>query len=297
MSPPEQRAYLIVNADDYGIFRCVSKGILEAASHGIVTATGVFANMAHLPEHAAWLRECATLDIGTHLNLTDGIPLTNDLRRRLSRWSGRFPRKFAAATAIVSGNITLTDVKTEWRAQIERCLECGLRIRFLNSHEHLHILPALFSAATALANEYHIPHVRFPASRVHWNSYDSLLRDAVVKIFETVNRRRFKNPSPEFIGMDCSGKLSVPYLERTVARLRMGHVYELMCHPGHFDANEVTDRRLRRYHDWEGELRTLTSPAVRELLDRCGVRLIGFRDLEIRNDQLVVRQETARSTP
>jgi predicted glycoside hydrolase/deacetylase ChbG (UPF0249 family) len=49
MSPPEQRAYLIVNADDYGIFRCVSKGILEAASHGIVTATGVFANMAHLP--------------------------------------------------------------------------------------------------------------------------------------------------------------------------------------------------------------------------------------------------------
>jgi chitin disaccharide deacetylase len=297
MSPSKHCAYLIVNADDYGLFHCVSKGILEAASHGIVTATGVFANTRHLPEHAAWLRDCATLDVGTHLNLTDGIPLTNDLRKRLSRWSGRFPRKFAAATAIVSGAIALSDVKTEWRAQIERCLECGLRIQFLNSHEHLHILPPLFSVVTALANEYHIPHVRFPTSRLEWNSNGSLLRGAVVNTFETVNRRRVNNPAPEFLGMECSGKLSVPYLERTVARLRMGHVYELMCHPGHFDAKEVNDRRLTRYHDWEGELGVLTSPAVRELVDRCGVRLIGFRDLEIRNDQLVVRQETACITP
>ena len=45
-----------------------------------------------------------------------------------------------------------------------------------------------------------------------------------------------------------------------------------MCHPGEFDAQEVTDTRLLRYHDWEGELRTLTSPAARELLRRmeCG---------------------------
>jgi predicted glycoside hydrolase/deacetylase ChbG (UPF0249 family) len=32
MAPESQGAYLIVNADDYGYFRCVSKGILKAAS-------------------------------------------------------------------------------------------------------------------------------------------------------------------------------------------------------------------------------------------------------------------------
>ena len=294
MSISPHCAYLIVNADDYGYFRCVSKGILEAASHGIVTATGVFANMADLAEHAAWLRECETLDVGTHLNLTDGVPLTNDLRKRLSRWSGRFPRKFTAATAIISGAITLADVKAEWRAQIERCLECGLRVRFLNSHEHLHILPALFPVATALANEYHIPHLRFPTSQVAWNSYGSLLRGAIVKTLGTINRRYLDSPSPEFLGMEISGKLRLPYLERMIARLRAGRVYELMCHPGHFDAKEVNDQRLIRYHDWEGELRTLTSPAVRELIERCGVRLIGFRNLEIGKDQLVVHQEANR---
>ena len=36
MPQQSQGAYLIVNADDYGYFRCVSKGILKAATHGIV---------------------------------------------------------------------------------------------------------------------------------------------------------------------------------------------------------------------------------------------------------------------
>ena len=62
-----------------------------------------------------------------------------------------------------------------------------------------------------------------------------------------------------------------------------------MCHPGQFDAQEVSDPRLRRYHDWEGELRTLTSPAVRELLQRHGVRLIGYRHLVVSDDRLVAR--------
>ena len=96
-------AYLIVNADDYGYFRCVSRGILKAAAHGIVTATGVFANATPFAEHAAWLREYDTLDVGVHLNLTEGMPLTTELQSRLARWSGRFPRKFAMASAIVTG--------------------------------------------------------------------------------------------------------------------------------------------------------------------------------------------------
>ena len=64
-----------------------------------------------------------------------------------------------------------------------------------------------------------------------------------------------------------------------------------MCHPGDFDPQEVSDPRLLRYHDWQGELRTLTCPALRELLDRNGVRLVGYRHLEVRDERLVARQE------
>jgi len=293
---PDERACLIVNADDYGYFRCVSQGILKCAAQGVVTATGVFANTTHFGEHAAWLRECDALDAGVHLNLTDGVPLTSELQRALLRWSGRFPRKFVMAKAILSGAIKVDAVKREWRAQIDRCLEHGLKLRFLNSHEHMHMLPALLPVAKALARDYDISHLRFPRSRLAGSlSRGSLFRGAVIKVLETINRLHMNTPTAHFLGLEKSGRLDMQYLQDSVPRLRAGRVYELMCHPGDFDPQEVSDPRLLRYHDWQGELRTLTSPALRELLDRNGVRLIGYRQLEIRGDRLVVRLEQARS--
>jgi chitin disaccharide deacetylase len=287
-------AYLIVNADDYGYFRCVSNGILKAAAHGIVTATGVFANATAFAEHATRLRDVDTLDVGVHLNLTEGLPLTAELQSRLARWSGRFPGKFAMAGAIVTGTVQTEDVSREWRAQIERCLASGLRVRFLNSHEHVHMLPALFPVIKVLAKDYAIPHIRFPTSqRGNDSANGSLFRGAVMKTLETINRPRADFPTAQFLGLAMSGKLDLPRLEHCVSHLAAGTIYELMCHPGEFDAQEVTDTRLLRYHDWEGELATLTSPAARELLRRHDVRLIGYRHLEVRDNRLVVGQATA----
>ena len=294
MTAQSSGAFLIVNADDYGYFRCVSKGILKAAAAGIVTATGVFANAVHFTEHAAWLRDCDALDAGVHLNLTEGMPLTDDLRKQLARTSGRFPRIFPMAMAILSGAVKPEGVRSEWRAQIERCLEAGLKVRFLNSHEHLHMLPALFPVTTALAAEYGIAHVRFPTSRLAGGPFQaSFIRDAIMKTLEIVNRRNVNVPPAHFLGMEASGRLTSQYLERSIPRLRPGEVYELMCHPGELDPQEASNPRLRRYHDWEGELRTLTNPAIREALGRHGVHLIGYRDVEIRADQLVARQGVA----
>ena len=289
-----QGAYLIVNADDYGYFRCVSRGILKAATRGIVTATGVLSNATDFPEHAARLRDCDALDVGVHLNLTNGVPLTSEMRSKLSRWSGRFPDKFRMAAAIVAGAVKAEDVQREWRAQIERCLGNGLRVLFLNSHEHLHILPSLFAVTRALAKSYDIAHIRFPTSRRFGSSSGgSLFRDVVIKILESINRRHADTPSAQFLGLESSGKLGLPYLQRSLSHLAAGGIYELMCHPGEFDAREVTDTRLRRYHDWESELAVVTSAEARALLDRHGIRLIGYRHLDVSGDRLVVRPEAA----
>jgi chitin disaccharide deacetylase len=258
----------------------------------------VLANAPHFTEHAAMLRDCDALDVGVHLNLTEGRPLTSELRRGLSRWSGQFPQKFAMAGAILSGAIKTEDVSREWGAQIERCLDNGLRVKFLNSHEHLHMLPSLFPMVKVLAKDHDIQHIRFPTSRLGGGtSNGSHFRGAVIKVLGTINRRRADTRTARFLGMEASGKLDLPYLERSLSRLGAGEIYELMCHPGEFDAQEVTDARLLRYHDWQGELSALTSPAARELLHRHGVRLIGYRHLDVRDDRLVVQHETAQLLP
>jgi predicted glycoside hydrolase/deacetylase ChbG (UPF0249 family) len=298
MAQQSQGAYLIVNADDYGYFRCVSRGILKAVTHGIVTATGVFANAIQFAEDAAELRDCDGVDVGVHLNLTEGVPLTIELRNSLSRWSGRFPGKLSIARAILSGAVKTKDVSDEWRAQIDRCLDNGLRVRFLNSHEHMHMLPPLFQVTKMLAKDYDIAHIRFPTSRLGARSSNgSLFRGTVIKVLETINRRHADASTAQFLGLETSGKLDLPHLERILSRLAAGEVYELMCHPGEFDAQEVTDVRLRRYHDWEGELGTLTSPGARDLLQRHGIRLVGYRHLDVKDNRLVVQQEMAALLP
>jgi len=156
------------------------------------------------------------------------------------------------------------------------------------------MLPALFPLATALATEYAIPHVRFPTSRLAGNPFQAaFVRDAIMKALEIVNGRSVKVPAAHFLGMEASGRLTLQYLEQSIPALRPGQVYELMCHPGELDAQEATDPRLLSYHDWEGELRTLTNPAVRELLRSHGVHLIGYRDVEVRDGRLVARQRPA----
>lgn len=288
-----QPAYLIVNADDYGYFDCVSRGILEAARNGIVTATGIFATSVNLKEHTRWLANVDSLDTGVHLNITDQAPLTAAMQKKLSRWAGQFPDKYTVARAVLSGAISARDVKLEWQAQIERCLELGLDLDFLNSHEHIHMLPPLFMVIQELAAEYSIPHVRFSASELLQDlSIGTVIRDVAMKVAGLYNHRHRREPAARFLGMGSSGKLSVEYLQQRLPKLKPGSVYELMCHPGFADNSEVSDPRLLQYHDWNGERETLTNPEVKDILDDCGIRLIGYRHLEIQGTRLTVPNET-----
>lgn len=285
-------AYLIVNADDYAYFRGVSRGILECVREGIVTATGVFANSPFLDEHAAWLAAQPNVDTGVHLNLTDRAPLTQQLAGALDRWNGVFPGKFAIAKAILSREIPLDLVRSEWRAQIERCMSMGLHPRFLNSHEHIHMLPPLYALTLALADEYGIEHVRHASPEwPHTWSASALLRDGIMSILAWLNGYRMPHPAPIFVGMAQSGRLSPRYLSHLLATLRPGRIYELMCHPGIDAPDEIKEERLLAYHDWEQERRTLCDPALKASLAAHNVRLIGYRHLRSTTEGLRATHE------
>lgn len=285
-------AYLIINADDYAYFKGVSQGILECVSQGTVTATGVFANSPFLDEHAAWLTARPDVDVGVHLNLTDRLPLTRRLSDALRRWGGRFPGKFAIAKAVLSHRIAIDLVRDEWRAQIEACLGKNLRLRFLNSHEHIHMLPPLYPVALALAREYGIEHVRFatPEWPRVWSA-NAWIRDGIMSALAQVNRFRMPYAAPVFLGMGESGRLSQRYLSSVLPTLRSGQVYELMCHPGMADLEEVKDKRLLAYHDWGLERRTLCDPALKTVFATSNIKLIGYRHLQATKEGLQVRPE------
>jgi predicted glycoside hydrolase/deacetylase ChbG (UPF0249 family) len=224
---------LIVNADDYGYFHCVSRGILDAARQGIVTATGVLATSPSLNQHLGWLRSCPNVDSGVHLNLTSGWPISTAMKRRL-RWSGgQFPRKGVLVALLLTAAVTRSDIREEWRCQIDRCLALGLNVMFLNSHEHVHMIPPLFSLIHELAKDYAIEHVRFPVGEIWRRRPPSVVsRGVIINALALCNRWYRVDSTIPCLGVADSGRLSIGYLRQLLPTLRSGHVYELMCHPG-----------------------------------------------------------------
>ena len=55
-------AKLIVNADDFGLTRGISEGILHCAAEGVVTATGILVNSENIEDRLKLIPPDAVLD-------------------------------------------------------------------------------------------------------------------------------------------------------------------------------------------------------------------------------------------
>jgi predicted glycoside hydrolase/deacetylase ChbG (UPF0249 family) len=274
---------LVINADDYGYFASVSRGIVACARQGSITATGVIANGPRFKELVPWLFEVPHIDLGVHLNLTFGKPLSTDCQRQPALRGGHFMGKLTTAALIMQKTLPVWAVKAEWRAQIERCLEAGLTIRFLNTHEHIHILPLLANPIKELAREYGIEHVRhpFPEWKARPATASSLLRNMLLQLAIMSNGTFRSTPSIRVLGIGASGKLTLDYLNRCFAAIAPENVYELMCHPGYFDPGEIKDPFINRFHAWQQELELLNGSDFKTLLQKRSIQLSRFSILSM----------------
>src|SRR5687768_12924691 len=104
---------LIVNADDFGYAESVSAGILRAHRDGIVTATTFMTNAPHTDDAATLARATPSLDVGVHLVVSFGRPLTDVERvRSLVDGNGRFFRP----KELMARDIDRDEALVEYRA-------------------------------------------------------------------------------------------------------------------------------------------------------------------------------------
>ena len=287
---PRPPIYLIINADDCGYYSCVSKGLIECAKRKAINATGLMANGPNFFKAVESLQQVPELDVGVHLNITYGSPITSTMRKCLRNHGGVFQPAMKTAAMVLGKVIDISAIDEEWRAQLQKCISAGLNIRFLNSHEHVHMLPMLYDRYMEIAANFHIPYTRH--TRPEWRfSFDlkSHFRNAVLHSMLMFISKGQPVDEIELIGTGLSCHLNIGYLENCLKKMRRGRVYELMCHPGYFDGNEISDDRIVRYHAWEKELRLLVSDSLKRLFDRYHVKLISFHDLgadQTKDDEL-----------
>ena len=132
---------LALCADDFGLAPGISAGIARLARTQRLTAIACITNSPHWVEASKQLAGLPdSVDIGLHLNFTEGLPLSARLARR-------WPVLPALPRLIVQAHLGLLP-RSEMRNEVHAQLAAYSRAlnkppRFIDGHQHVHHLPML----------------------------------------------------------------------------------------------------------------------------------------------------------
>jgi predicted glycoside hydrolase/deacetylase ChbG (UPF0249 family) len=277
---PAGERLLIVNADDYGLTAGVSRAILRAHRDGIVTSTSALALAPGFAASAPALRDTPGIGVGAHLAAVGEdppllsareVPTLVDGRGRLaSSWRVFLPR-------VAAGRIDLEDVRREFTAQVDCLRDAGLVLDHVDTHQHVHLWPAVGAVVLDVADKAGIGAVRIIRS-ASWGPVGMTVRRLSVRLERRARARGLFFPASA-TGLDEAGTLEPERLLAALGRLARsgGPSAELATHPG-----EAEDADLDRYrwgYVWDRELAALVDPAVRRRVGEAGFRLGTYADL------------------
>jgi predicted glycoside hydrolase/deacetylase ChbG (UPF0249 family) len=139
---------VVLCADDFGLTEGVSRGILDLAEAGRISATGAMTNRPDWPRLAPLLRPLAgRIGVGLHLNLTTAAPLGS--MPNLAP-GGTCPALGDLVKRAVTGRLPIAEVRCEIERQLDAFEQTfGAPPAFVDGHQHVHVLPGIRSALLA----------------------------------------------------------------------------------------------------------------------------------------------------
>lgn len=264
---------LIVNGDDVGVSHAANQASIASLERGLMTSATIMVPAPWFPEIARYAREHPGSDFGLHLVHT-------------SEWSGLKWGPVAGRTIVpglvdpqgylwpdverVYKNATPEQAAIEARAQIRKALDAGIDVTHLDSHMGaLQYADPYFQVYRALAREFNLP-IRMGSQETlaafgGGHQRAQLDGDGIVYTDYLIHGGRQK------------GEAVDAYWRRMLEGLRPG-VTELYIHAAL--AGEEMQAVTHSWKDRAAEFELFTNDAsIRALLDRKGVRRIGYRAL------------------
>lgn len=277
---------LVLNAEDLGLAPALTRRVLDLRARGHVSDVSVLAGGRSFGEAVAGLLAAGATGAGVHLCLVGGErPLAPAHLVPSLLAGGVFRRGWPSVLAAVSaGRIRIAEVEREWEAQVERTLSAGLAATHLDSHQHLHLHPALFPVAVRLARRFRVPFVRAPraddASRATDGTPAGRLRAHLLSLLGGRGRRLLSEAGlpdpPRVLGLAESGRMTERRLVRLARALGPGD-WEVVLHPGEED--DATREDYRWGYAWREEADALASAGFASALSSAGATVASFADL------------------
>lgn len=277
MHPGSKTRRLIVNADDFGRSSSINRAVIQAHQRGILTTASLMVNGAAAEEAVALAHEHPCLGVGLHLTLSHGAaalphPEIPDLVDARQNFSNDAP---AAGFKYFANKRCQAQLDREIAAQFERFRATGLTLDHVNGHLQFHLHPTVFKILCSRAAEFGIRRMRVTHDPLSFHtklgggrwSY-ALSHAFIFKLLSTRARRQLRGlgiKSPDHVfGLMQNALVDEAYIRRLLPELPSGDS-ELYSHPS--------------LDEFKHEYDALVSPAVRDVVERLGIKLIRYADL------------------
>jgi len=222
---------LIINADDFGMSSDVNQAIMAAMDMNLCKDTTLLMNFEHSEEATKLaISSDRKNNIGIHLNLTEGYPLSRNIRNeiRFCNNEGLFHNKKVKRIMYLSKS-EKKSVYEEITCQIQLCRKLGIPISHADSHNHIHEEPGFLLLLLDILKKENIPFLRLTnnigktsfQNRFYRNSYNTVLN------FKKLAGTSYFGSTSNF------NKYRKDWKENSII--------ELMIHPGQIRNNQIFD--------------------------------------------------------
>lgn len=250
---------IIFHSDDYGISDHSCRQILDCCDQGQLQSVAILANSRFYDQSLELLRpyvQQGRLSITVHLNLVEGPSVTPAVQiPHLVDERGFFKLSFGQMllqTSLHPHGPLIHEIHLELKNQITRVMTSFPDVSIgLDSHQHFHMIPAIFRTVIELIDETGISlhHLRFASEPLlpflrepsFYKTYRpiNLVKNLTLGILGLWDHRYLKNRSyevPLFFGLMLSGCMDQDRVEVLLPRFyriaqKKGCNLEVLSHP------------------------------------------------------------------
>lgn len=267
---------VILNADDFGRSTGINAAVVLAHRQGVLTSTSLMVNEDAAQEAVALARQFPSLAVGLHVVVIAGrSALPHRDIPHLVDGNGNFPVAPLPYGLRLFSGVCRKELAIEMEAQFERFAATGLPLSHADSHTHFHVHPVVFDLLATLAERYGARGLRVPRDELglalRYDRHRSEIKILWAIVFGLLNRRgmsRLKNchlaVADRVYGLMETGEMTEPYVVSVLRGLKVSSA-ELYFHPS-------TEAQVEKLGPNPGDLATLLSPAVRQVIEERGLQ-------------------------
>lgn len=276
---------LIINADDFGRHELINRAVEKSFREGCLKSATIMAGGQFFDDAVKIAKKNSGLGVGIHFTLANGFPvLPPEKIPSLVTEEGIFHENYIVfLKKYLQGKISLSEIKSELAAQLEKVLNAGLTLTHFDSHQHLHHFPGIIDIVLNLAETAKISKMRASNTKIfdgELNSFGKFVGrfglSSLAKFAKYKARKKNFSAPEHFAGIVAGESVSENFMENLILNLEEGTT-EVMLHPG--TDNKILKNFCEWDHDFEEELNAVISPKILKLLEEKNISVINFKNL------------------